>query len=157
MPKNLNTKSKILFKIFNTVCVTFLYKKARHFTLRNFSWKSWNLYLYTKTWHLVLRYICIYKNQVTLQKSRQFVLHLFVQKAWHFALRDFHGIFEIGGGVEKFLFVKNNALCVAFVYAKNDALCVTFLFSKIQTLCVVFLYSQINSLCVTFLYIICFV
>ena len=41
----------------------------------------------------------------------------------HFALRDFHGIFEIVGGGGAFLYPKNNALCVTFLYTENNALC----------------------------------
>ena len=54
-------------------------------------------------------YIC--KKLDTFQKARQFALRFYSQKASHFALHDFHEIFEIG-----ILYIKTsrNAKCDAF-------------------------------------------
>ena len=40
--------------------------------------------------------VFIYKNPDTSQKARQFGLSFYVQKAWHFTLRDFHKKIEFG-------------------------------------------------------------
>ena len=43
-----------------------------------------------------LLHIFIYKKPDTFQKSRQFPLRFYIQKAIHLTLRDFREIFEVG-------------------------------------------------------------
>ena len=42
-----------------------------------------------------------YKKTDTIQKARQFWLHLYIQKLRHFTLRNFSRIFEIGIYIQK--------------------------------------------------------
>ena len=63
-----------------------------------------------------LRYVMFKKiNPDTSQKARQFALRFYLQKSGHFALHDFHRIFEIGRGEGGISICKNNALCVTFL------------------------------------------
>ena len=48
-----------------------------------------------------LRNVFIYKKPDTFQKTRQFTLRLYIQKAIHLTLRDFHEIFEVGIFIQK--------------------------------------------------------
>ena len=55
--------------------------------------------VYTKS--KKLRNFFIYKMADTFQKSRQFPLRFYIQKARHLTLRDFHEIFEVGIYIQK--------------------------------------------------------
>ena len=76
----------------------------------------------------MIRDVFKYKKPNTSQKERQFLLRFYIQKYRHFVLRNFHGIFEIGGGGGAFLYATNNAPCITVLYAKNNALCVTVIY-----------------------------
>ena len=55
--------------------------------------KTTRMFIYTKAKQL--RTVFIYKKPDTLQKSRQFRLRFYIQKAIHLTLREFHEIFEV--------------------------------------------------------------
>ena len=48
-----------------------------------------------------IRFFFNIQKQNTFQKARQFPLRLFIQKAIHLTLRDFHEIFEVGILIQK--------------------------------------------------------
>ena len=48
-----------------------------------------------------MRNVFEYKKPDTIQKARQFWLHLYIQKLRHFTLRNFSRIFEIGIYIQK--------------------------------------------------------
>ena len=54
-----------------------------------------------------LRNVFIYKKPDTFQTARQFPLRLYIQKAIHLTLRDFHEYFEVGIYIKKIM-----TLCV---------------------------------------------
>ena len=87
-----------------------------------------------------LFYMC--KNQkqmqnvyIYIQKARHFVkskticVTFFINKILTFSLRNFYGIFEIGGGGEHFYIQKTMHFALHF-YMQNNALSVTFLIQK---------------------------
>ena len=45
--------------------------------------------------------IFIYKKLDIIQKARQFPLSFYIQKAWHFTLRNFHETFEVSIYIQK--------------------------------------------------------
>ena len=104
------------------------FKRIRHFTLRNFSWNFWNWHLYIYKKHDTLCYVTFLYTEIdTFRKKKDNLRYFFIiQKACHFALRNFHGIFEIGGGGVGIFINKNNVLCIKRSYARNNALSVTF-------------------------------
>ena len=67
----------------------FYIQKAGHFMLQDFTWKFRTSHLYTKSVTICVRWLIISKNIDTSQKARQFALRLYIQKSWHFVLRDF--------------------------------------------------------------------
>ena len=64
-----------------------------------------------------LRNVFNYKKPDTFQKSRQFPLRFYIQKAINLTLRDFHEIFEVGIYIQK---VSHFALRDVFIYKKLD-------------------------------------
>ena len=72
-----------------------------------------------------------YKKPDTFQKSRQFLLRFYIQKAIYLTLRDFHEIFEVG-----IIYQKHDTLrYVTFLYTKDRH------FAKSKTICDTF-YTQ---------------
>ena len=63
------------------------------------------------------RNVFIYKKPDIFQKSRQFLLRFYIQKAIHLTLRDFHEIFEVGIYIKK---AWHFALHEVFIYKKQD-------------------------------------
>ena len=54
-----------------------------------------------------LRYVMFYKKRQTLRKKKDNLRYVFIfKKSGHFALRDFHRVFEIGQGEGVFLYEK---------------------------------------------------
>ena len=76
-------------------------------------------FLYIQKTKQIAKRLYTYKNPDTSQKSRQFLLRCYIQKARHFTLRDFPWKFWSW-----------------YLYTKNMTLCVTWRFytQKIQTL-----------------------
>ena len=106
------------------------------------------------------------------QFSWNFESGIYIQKAWHFALRDVF-IYKKRDTSKKsrqfglrFYLQKSWHFALryfyrifeigrggrAFLYAKNNALCVTFFYAKNNALCVTFLYTKVQTLCIIFLY-----
>ena len=137
--------------------------------------------------------IFIYKKPDTFQKARQFPLRFYIQKGIQLTLRDFHEIFEVGIYIQKawhfalrhvfiyknldipqkarkfairFYIQKSGTFALrdfslnfwnlrrggTFVDWKNNILCVAFLYLKNNALCVTLLYRKSLTLCVTFQY-----
>ena len=79
--------------------------------------------------------VLIYKKPDTFQKTRQFPLRFYIQKARHFMLRDFSWNFQ-----SCHLYTKSMTLCVmwSFIYKKHDTLqksvqiIIRFLYTKIR-------------------------
>ena len=69
--------------------------------------ENYNDYHHRKTKHTFLylkkkmRNVSIHKKLDTLQKSRQFPLRFYIQKAIHFTYGIFHEIFEVGIYIQK--------------------------------------------------------
>ena len=94
------------------------------------------IYIYTKS--MTLCVIC----RFYIQKYRHFkkiktvcVTVIYIQKSWHFVLRNFSWNFwywrKGGGGI---FINKNNALCVQILYAKKCIFCYVLIYKKPDTL-----------------------
>ena len=111
------------------------------------------IYIYTKSMTLCVTWIFYIQKSIHFEKGKTICVTFFqIQKSWHFALRTFHGIFEIGGGGWAFLFTKKMHFALNFYMQKTTHFSLG-LYTKIQTLCVTFLYLKKSALCVTFLYL----
>ena len=137
-----------------TIVVTFLLTKSHTLYITRFFMKFLKLAFYVFKNYDTLRYVTfLYTKIHSLRKRKDNLRYIFmIQKAWHFALRDFSWNFlKLAEGLFLFL-TKNNGLCVEYLYAKNNAISVKFLYTKSLTLCVTFLYPKNDALCITFLY-----
>ena len=113
----------------------FCSQKARHFTLRSFSWMFWNC---KKEWHFALRDVFIFKKLETSKKKDNLHYVFLYTKSLTFCVTRFFMEFlklAEGGGI---FIHKKNALCVQFLYPKINAISMTFLYTKSHTLCVIF-------------------
>ena len=104
-----------------------------------------------------------------IQKARQFPLRFYIQNVWHFMLRNFHEMFEVGIYIKKhetlryvtFLYTK-----ILTLYKKQDNLRYIYIYKNPDTLRYtifywifeigwgggILLYAKNNTLCITFLY-----
>ena len=134
----LYSKSQALFKKVDNFRYVFIYKKE--YTLRYGIFHEIFKLAFIFKKHDTLRYVTfLYTRSQTLRKKQDNLQYLFyIQKSGTLRSAIFPWIFEICGGGGRFIYLKNNALCVIFLYRKNNALCVTLLYTKSETLCVTF-------------------
>ena len=109
-----------------TISVTFLYKKARHFTLRDFPWIFWSWHFYIKSISLCVKLHFYIKKARQLAKNKTICLTFLYTKIRTVCVsRFFMELLKLAEG-GAFLYAKNNALCVTFLYTQINAPCVTF-------------------------------
>ena len=107
----------------------FCVQKAWHFTLRDFSWKFWIWYLYTKSMTLcVLWRFYIHKAGHSAKSKKTCVTFLYTKWWTLCVIRFFIEFLKLaeGGNFQS----KKYILCVEYLYPKNTALCVMFLIQK---------------------------
>ena len=95
-------------------------QKSIHLTLRDFH-EIFEVGIYIqKAWHFAVGDVFIYKRLDTSQKGRQFAISFYIQKSGTFALHNFSLNFwnlRRGG---RFIYSKNNVLCMTFFILKKQ-------------------------------------
>ena len=153
-----------------------VYKNVSQKLVFVYKWKlKWlpsskdNVHVFIHTKAKKLRNVFIYKKPYLFQKARQFPLRFYIQKTIYFTLQDFSWIFEAGIFIQK---AWHFALREIFIYKKLDTsqkarqFAIRFYIQKSGTLCYVIshwifrfaegggahLFLKKNALCVTFIY-----
>ena len=82
---------------------------------------------YIRKKQIQLRNVFIYKKPDTFQKVRQFPLRFIYKKAIYLTLRDFHEIFEVGIYIQKaWHFALRDVFISKKLYKKRNGNCVAF-------------------------------
>ena len=117
------------FAIMKTICITFYIQKSWQFALRDFSWRSWNWHLYTKSMTLCVMWR-FYKQKKALRKNQDNLRYFFIYKKAD-TLRNaiFHEIFEIGGGGGIFICKKQCTLRYIFICKKTMHFLLRFIYN----------------------------
>ena len=127
----LYTKIRTLFKKQDNFRYTFIYKKARHFTLRDFLWKFWSWHLDTKSMTLCVTWRFYIQKARYFGKSKTICVIIFIG-FFNFVFIEFLKLVEGGG---HFNMQKKCTLRYICIFKKQWNLRYVFIYKKPHTLC----------------------
>ena len=111
-PKNLQKARHFVLR--------FYIQKGKHFTLRNFSWNFVNWHVYTKSMKLCVEGCFYIQKPRHLAKIRTIFVLLLYTKSLTLCVTQFIWNFWNWQRGRKFVYAKNDALCITFLYAKKN-------------------------------------